>query len=238
MRTATVRPSLQRVSRLPLSGNEIARIRERYGADAEILPLSPLQSGLLYHILRARETGDHNAYISQICYDLKGSVNEDRMGEAIRAALHRHPNVRAAFVSGAEGEVQVIPALRQLPLRVVRRADYDDFAACLDSEREQPFEHEEPPLLRFALIERGAQAWSLAMTAEHILMDGWSLYAFLGEVLDLYTDPAYAERVAPASFRSYLDWVADRDPQAADQAGAPIWPTWRARRSCGRPAGT
>ncbi|MCE0540781.1 amino acid adenylation domain-containing protein [Kineosporia rhizophila] len=224
VRTATVRPSLQRVSRLPLSGNEIARIRERYGADAEILPLSPLQSGLLYHILRARETGDHNAYISQICYDLKGSVNEDRMGEAIRAALHRHPNVRAAFVSGAEGEVQVIPALRQLPLRVVRRADYDDFAACLDSEREQPFEHEEPPLLRFALIERGAQAWSLAMTAEHILMDGWSLYAFLGEVLDLYTDPAYAERVAPASFRSYLDWVADRDPQAADQA----WSTYLA----------
>ncbi|WP_285600182.1 non-ribosomal peptide synthetase [Kineosporia sp. NBRC 101731] len=215
-------PSLQRVSRLPLSGAEVGRIRKRYGADAEILPLSPLQSGLLYHILRARETGDHNAYISQICYDLTGTVEVEQLGEAIRTALRRHPNVRAAFVSGAEGEVQVIPALREIPYRVVRRTEwapaYDDLAAFLDREREEPFEHEEPPLLRFALIERGEGAWSLAMTAEHILMDGWSLYAFLGEVLDLYTDPGYADRVAPASFRSYLDWVADRDPQTAEQA--------------------
>ncbi|MDZ7931367.1 MAG: condensation domain-containing protein [Rhodococcus sp. (in: high G+C Gram-positive bacteria)] len=211
-----------RVDRISLPPAEVARIVQRYGTGVEILPLSPLQSGLLYHIIRAREADDHNAYISQISYDLTGDVDPDRMRSAIATALDRYPNVRAGFVSTADGEVQVIPSRTELPYRVVTARqwaeEHGSAAELLEAERDTPFDHERPPLLRFVLVELDSDLWTLCMTTEHILMDGWSLYAFLGEILDIYTDPGYADRVAPASFRDYLDWVAHRDHDVAAAA--------------------
>nr|WP_256979985.1 non-ribosomal peptide synthase/polyketide synthase [Rhodococcus sp. 15-1154-1] len=210
---------IRRSDRVALPALEIARIRDRYGRDSELLPLSPLQSGLLYHIIRARETGDNNAYISQIPYRLNGAVDSERMGRAIRVVLGRYPNVRAGFVSTADGEVQVIPASFELPYRVVSKAEWSSMFPSVDevlaAERDVPFDHERPPLLRFALIETAVDRWTLCMTTEHILMDGWSLYALLGEVLDIYADPSYADRHEPASFRDYLDWLAARDTGVA-----------------------
>lgn len=232
------RLTASRVDRIPLPTAEVARIHQRYGPGVEILPLSPLQSGLLYHIIRAREADDHNAYISQITYELTGDVDADRMRSAIATALDRYPNVRAGFVSTADGEVQVIPSHTELPYRVVTAREWaqshGSAAELFYAERDTPFDHERPPLLRFVLVELDSGLWTLCMTTEHILMDGWSLYAFLGEILDIYTDPGYADRVAPASFRDYLDWVAHRDhgvaaaawsDYLADLAGPSIvWP--------------
>ncbi|MFI5492423.1 amino acid adenylation domain-containing protein [Actinoplanes sp. NPDC051859] len=229
---AVAAPELRRADRLPLSAAEAAQVRARYGADAELMPLSPLQSGLLYHMVRARETDDHNAYVSQVTRNLSGLVDPVRMGDAVAAVLHRHPNLRAGFVALGEGEVQVVPAAAALPYRVA--TGVADPAAFLAAERAAPFDHEQPPLLRFVLLERAPAEWTLAMTFEHILMDGWSLNLVMAEVIAAYQDPERADRVAAVPFRDYLDWLADRDAEAtysawrdylADLAGPSIvWP--------------
>ncbi|GAA1829193.1 hypothetical protein GCM10009836_03760 [Pseudonocardia ailaonensis] len=215
--TATTLPVLRRVDRLPMTAAEAQQLRSRYGTDAEILPLSPLQSGLLYHMVRSRETDDHNAYVSQVTRELAGTVDPARMADAVATVLRRYPNLTAGFVALGEGEVQILPAPHPshspLPFRVVR--DAEDVEAFLAQERAVPFDHEEPPLLRFVLVERTARAWTLAMTFEHILMDGYSLNLVLSEILAVYADPAYTDRTPAASFRSYLDWLADRDGAAA-----------------------
>ncbi|WP_254716157.1 non-ribosomal peptide synthetase [Actinomadura sp. WMMB 499] len=231
-------PALRRADRLPLTAAEAEQVRARYGADAELMPLSPLQSGLLYHMVRSRETDDHNTYVSQVTRDLSGAVDPARMGEAVAAVLRRHPNLRAGFVALGAGEVQVVPAGTPLPYRVVTRDEWQaeaaDAAAFLAAEREAPFDHERPPLLRFVLLEVAPSAWTLAMTFEHILMDGWSLNLVMAEVLAAYHDPDQADRVPAVPFRNYLDWLADRDTEAthtawrdylADLAGPSIvWP--------------
>ncbi|MCD0449110.1 amino acid adenylation domain-containing protein [Actinocorallia sp. API 0066] len=234
--TARDLPTLRRADRLPLTAAEAAQVRARYGADAELMPLSPLQSGLLYHMVRSRETDDHNAYVSQVTRDLSGAVDPARMGAAVAAVLRRHPNLRAGFVALGAGEVQVVPVDTPLPYRVVTRAEWqDDPGAFLAAEREAPFDHERPPLLRFVLLERAPQAWTLAMTFEHILMDGWSLNLVMAEVLAAYHNPDEAGQGAAVPFRDYLDWLADRDTDAthtawrdylADLAGPSIvWPS-------------
>ncbi|MBW0113776.1 amino acid adenylation domain-containing protein, partial [Pseudonocardia sp. KRD-169] len=213
-------PTLRRVDRLPITAAEAEQVRARYGTDAEVLPLSPLQSGLLYHMVRARETDDHHAYVSQVTRELTGSVDPARMADAIATVLGRYPNLSAGFVALGEGEVQVLPARGPLPFRVVLRdgRHTTDAEAFFAAERTAPFDHEEPPLLRFVLLERAASEWTLAMTFEHILMDGWSLNLVMGEILSIYGDPTYADRTPAASFRTYLDWLAGRDGDAARSA--------------------
>ncbi|MBN9735015.1 non-ribosomal peptide synthetase [Pseudonocardia sp. P1] len=217
-----VRPRLRRADRARVSRADARRIRAEHGEDSRLLPLSSLQSGLLYHMVRARETGDHNAYVSQILREIEGEVDPAHLESTTRRVLERYPNLRAAFVTLRDTEVQVIPQRSEVPFRVVRldppggpgRAEF------LEAERQEPFDFATGPLIRFTLLEHGPGAWTFAMTFEHILMDGWSINALLGEIVDAYADPGLLDRVRPVSFESYLDWLETRDAAAGDRAWA------------------
>ncbi|WP_165956656.1 non-ribosomal peptide synthetase [Kribbella antibiotica] len=209
--------TLRRADRVTLTPGEEESIRARYGRDAQILPLAPLQRGLFYHLLRSQESDDHNTYVSQILRQLKGDLDPERMTAAITSAMDRYPNLRAAFVP--PGDVQVIPSGVEVPVRVVRGDEWSgDTEQFLAAERGEPFDFETPPLIRFTLLEHGPEAWTLVMSFEHILLDGWSINSLLAEILTSYGDAGYVDRVPPASFRSYLDWVDDQDPGAAYRA--------------------
>ncbi|WP_330275560.1 amino acid adenylation domain-containing protein [Lentzea sp. NBC_00516] len=212
--------TLRRADRVTLTPGEEESIRARYGHDAQILPLSPLQRGLFYHLLRSQESDDHNTYVSQVTRQLAGDLDPGRMLASIASAMERYPNLQAAFVP--PGDVQVIPSGVEVPVRVIRLDEWGglgvDVEQFLAAERGEPFDFEVPPLIRFTLLEHGHQAWTLVMSFEHILLDGWSINAVFGEILSIYTDDGYADRVRPASFRSYLDWVDDQDPEAAYRA--------------------
>ncbi|WNV85309.1 non-ribosomal peptide synthetase [Umezawaea sp. Da 62-37] len=212
--------TLRRADRVTLTPGEEESIRARYGHDARILPLAPLQRGLFYHLLRSRESDDHNTYVSQITRQITGDLDPERMTTSIAGAMERYPNLRAAFVP--PGDVQVIPSGVEVPVRVIRSDEWGglgvDVEQFLAAERGEPFDFEIPPLIRFTLFEHGRRAWTLVMSFEHILLDGWSINALFAEILSIYADDGYADRVRPASFRSYLDWVDDQDPAAAYRA--------------------
>jgi amino acid adenylation domain-containing protein len=212
--------TLRRADRVTLTPGEEESIRSRYGHDAQILPLAPLQRGLFYHLLRSRESDDHNTYVSQITRQIAGDLDPDRMTTSIARAMERYPNLQAAFVP--PGDVQVIPSGVEVPVRVIRLDEWGgrgvDVEQFLAAERGEPFDFEVPPLIRFTLLEHGHQAWTLVMSFEHILLDGWSINALFAEILSIYADDGYVDRVRPASFRSYLDWVDDQDPATAYRA--------------------
>ncbi|AYJ48485.1 non-ribosomal peptide synthetase [Rhodococcus sp. P1Y] len=212
--------SVRRADRLTLSAADEESVRARYGSAAELLPLSPLQQGLLYHMVRARESGGHNSYMSQVTQGVVGALDPDRLVAAVRIVLGRYPNLRSAFLPS--GEAQVIPAIADAPIRIIRLAQWRELGIgtteFLAEECGVPFDFEMPPLIRFTLVEHGVDEWKLAMTFEHILLDGWSTSAVLDEIFDTYRDPEYPARVRPASFRSYLDWLADQDVDAAYRA--------------------
>ncbi|MFE9885090.1 amino acid adenylation domain-containing protein [Streptomyces scopuliridis] len=124
-----------------LSQDEIERLERDYPGLEEILPLSPLQQGLLYHVLvsglgtdtdtdedareRADEVdeaevpdGEHNVYTVQVWLELVGDLDPDRLRAAGRALLRRHTNLSAAFVHESLAEpVQVFGAAAELPWR-------------------------------------------------------------------------------------------------------------------------
>ncbi len=92
-----------------------------------------------------------------------------------------------------------------------------------------PFDPEEPPLLRAALITQG-DATHLAVTAHHAVVDGWSLHRLIMRLWQLYEhpdttlpgEPAVTEPAVPdaAASRRYAASVQRAWPELPGQTGA------------------
>ncbi|MGW0601615.1 amino acid adenylation domain-containing protein [Streptomyces sp. NPDC002776] len=187
----------------------------------DILPLSPLQEGMLFHNLFDGEELD--AYNVQVFVELAGTVDTDRLRGAIEALLKRHANLRAAFRhEGLKRPVQLIPRAVTLPWREedlsgLPEAEREAVAERIASEdRWRRFDLGKPPLMRFTLIRLGGGRTRLVMTNHHILLDGWSMPVLLRELMTLYTvrgDGSALPRVRP--YRDYLAWLESRDREAA-----------------------
>src|SRR5436309_6977626 len=85
---------------------------------ADVLPLTPLQQGLLFHASAARGSGD-DVYAVQLDIGLRGRLDQHRMRDAWYAVVHRHPHLVARFSEKFDEPVQIIPADPWLPWRCV-----------------------------------------------------------------------------------------------------------------------
>ncbi|MBF6303065.1 non-ribosomal peptide synthetase, partial [Nocardia amamiensis] len=199
---------------------------QTYPALTEVWPLSPLQSGLLFHALMTQSTVD--VYTMQAVVDLGGTVDAARLRAAAQGIIDRYPNLRTAFVTDSDGQaVQVVLDRVEAPWREVdltelpaeqRNAELKRQVAV---ERATHFDMATPPLMRFTLFRSDAEQWHLVITTHHILLDGWSMPLLMRDMLVLYAvrgDQTALPRVA--SYRNFLGWLAGRDRDASLRAWA------------------
>lgn len=84
-----------------------------HGPLADVLPLSPLQEGLLFHAVR---DGEADVYTLTARFDLSGPLDEVKLADAFETVIDRHPNLRAAFhYEQFERPVQIDPLLQLRP---------------------------------------------------------------------------------------------------------------------------
>ncbi|MEK8146082.1 condensation domain-containing protein [Streptomyces sp. M10(2022)] len=116
-----------------LDQREIDRIEEEMPV-SDILPLSSLQEGLLFHALYDEQGPD--VYVVQLALELEGQLDADRLRAAGQALLRRYPNLSAGFVvRGAGQPVQVIPDSVELPWRETDLRDRTTEARSAELER-------------------------------------------------------------------------------------------------------
>ncbi|MDP9388890.1 MAG: condensation domain-containing protein, partial [Actinomycetota bacterium] len=194
----------------------------RLGAAApdveDVLPLAPLQEGLLFHA--GVDAGGGDAYVVQLLLDLDGPVDAAALSGAARAVLRRHPALRAAFRHTAEGTpVQVVVLDAPLDVQVIDVAAGPDQEArarrIADEERERPFDPGEAPLLRLALLRLGPQRFLLVLTVHHLVVDGWSLPVLVRELLALHAGGEGTGLAPVRPYRDWLAWAADQDRAAS-----------------------
>ncbi|SNX62135.1 non-ribosomal peptide synthase protein (TIGR01720 family)/amino acid adenylation domain-containing protein [Streptomyces sp. TLI_55] len=191
----------------------------------DVLPVAPLQEGLLFHSLFDEEGVD--VYVEQLVLKLDGAVDGARLRASWQALLDRHAALRAGFVQvagAAAGAVQVVVERAELPWRDVDVTGLDEGAAerVGVEERAARFDLAAPPLLRVALVREGGRRSRMVVTLHHLLLDGWSLPLVLRELWALYAAGGRADGLdAPVSSRPYWAWLAERDTSAALEA-------WRA----------
>jgi hypothetical protein len=185
----------------------------------DVLPLSPLQTGLYFH---ATLDPGRDPYVVQQIIELTGPLDGERLRTAAERLLGRHPNLGAAFRTTGDGQVVSVIADRpRVPWRSEDLSDLDLAQPILEeiaaAERSAPFDLARPPAMRFALVKLGSRRHALVHTVHHILADGWSVPLLLRDLLALYEDRPLPE---PPPYREFLQMLAAQDSDTAIEAWA------------------
>ncbi len=194
------------------------------GGIEDLLPLSPLQEGLLFHALYDETEVD--VYVVQMRLELAGRLDPGALRSAASSLLRRHANLRAGFRhKGLTRPVAVIPARVDLPwLEVDLSGLAEDerearLGQHLDVDRARRFDPVRAPLMRWTLFRLEPERHLLLVSHHHLLLDGWSTPVVISDLLALYEaggDDRGLEPVTP--YRDYLAWLSSRDRDAAGQA--------------------
>lgn len=187
----------------------------------DVMALSPLQQGLYsMTVLTGAEHPEGDPYVIAMAADVTGDLDAALLRDCAAAMLTRHPNLRVAFFQGdLPRPVQVVPVRVDLPWQQVAAQTAGEAARLEDDERRRPFDLGHGPAVRFLLIELPSARWRLVIVAHHIVIDGWSLPLFVGELMALYGAGGDLSALpsSPRPYRDYIGWLAGRD-QAASRA--------------------
>ncbi len=191
---------------------------------SDILPLSPLQEGMLFHSLYDKHGID--VYMPQMVIELAGDVRPEVMRSAVAALFARHDNLRACFRTRTRQgvPVQLIPAhvdvsLPEFDVTALPEPERGvEVARLMREDQARRFDLTRPPLLRFMLIRQAERSWRLVMTHHHIILDGWSIQVLIDELLTLYRKGESAGLPPAVPYKNYLAWLAGRDWEAARHA--------------------
>ncbi|MFD7589492.1 non-ribosomal peptide synthase/polyketide synthase [Kitasatospora sp. NPDC059811] len=190
----------------------------------EIQPLTPTQTGMVLHGL---DEAEHGLYVEQITFVLDGARDLRPLAAAWQHVVDRTPVLRTAVV------LRDVP----VPLQVVHReatlpVTEHDWSALPEAEREarlerllvdqraRPLALDRAPLLRLDLIRLGPDAARVVWTFHHVLLDGWSVFHVLSDVLAAHAALARGDRPGLPErrpFADYVGWLAARDTGAATE---------------------
>ena len=188
-----------------------------------IYPLSPMQQGMLFHSLYNQES---KAYLSQIRITFNGNLNISAFEQAWQFLVERHPVLRTVFVwSNPKKPLQVVRKQASLPWvnldwrslsGEIQQQRLQEFC---ESDRNQYFQLEKGPLMRFTLIRMAEKSYELIWSSHHILMDGWSDSVLMQEFLQFYQALQQGEEIylpATRPYKDYITWLQQQDVSQAE----------------------
>ena len=160
-----------------LTQGELERLEDAHPALEDILPLSPLQEGLLFHALYDAHGVD--LYTMPIAFAVEEPLESEVLRAAVAALVQRHASLRAAFRhEQLSRPVQVVLSSVQVPFRSIDLSMLDEAAReerwqrLLLEDRAERFDLTAPPLLRLTLVRLGADRHRL-LFAQPSHSDGW-----------------------------------------------------------------
>ena len=192
--------------------------RGRQKTIADIYPLSPMQEGLLFHTLVARDTG---TYVVHLSWTIRGDLDVAAFTRAFDEVANRHPILRTAFLwERLERPIQIVRKRVQIPVTIEDLRELDPAAQAARSaevagaDRSRSFDLAQAPLMRLTFLRLADDAWRFYWSRHHLVMDGWSTPIVLREVFALYeaftqNKEARLERVRPYS--DYIAWIGAQD---------------------------
>lgn len=189
----------------------------------DLFHLSPMQQGMLFHILYTPNT---DVYLGQFSCALEGDLDANALNSAWQQTLNRHDVLRASFIwENLDEPLQLIHKSVRVPLEQHDwRGLSDDeqaerWEAFLITERQRGFNLSTPPLMRLALVRLSIDSYRFVWTHHHLLIDGWSGALLLREVFNDYEALRRGEQVHFESrhpFRDYIAWLDRRDLSKAE----------------------
>jgi bacitracin synthase 3 len=206
-----------------LSLHELAGILSREEREIEkIWPLSPMQSGMLFHSMLERHS---EAYFEQAVFFAKGEIDAVALEKSFAMLAQRHEVLRTVFA------YERLSAPRQLVLREQSyRLGTEDISALSEadkkehiesyrmSDRRKGFDLFKGPLTRLSLLKVKEGEYRIIWSHHHILIDGWCLGILVKEFLEIYHSLVKGRPLQlepPVSFGNYISWLGKQDKEEA-----------------------
>jgi len=205
-----------------LDQSALDAITQQHPHVEDIYALSPLQEGMVFHVL---DNSDAGLYVQQLFLDISGEFNLSGFEKAWKATLLRHPALRSAFVwEGVEYPVQLTMPIDQLPWHTLDWQEKQnsqiekDWEALLAEDRALGFKLDQTPLMRLTIVQLGVAQWRFLWSHHHLLLDGWSVPIVLKDVLGFYREITLGEtHQSPSSisYSRFVEWLQRQDSEAA-----------------------
>ncbi|GAX43730.1 amino acid adenylation domain-containing protein [Tolypothrix sp. NIES-4075] len=199
-------------------------LQEKFPELEDIYPLSPLQSGMLFHTIYDSEDG---IYVEQVTGKIIGNFDVSAFAFAWQTVVDRHPILRSAMEwENQETPLQIVSKHVKFSLLEKDWRDLsptqqeDELKQYLIEDRKNGFLLNQPLLMRFTIIRLDDSTWQWIWSHHHIILDGWSLPVIFKEVLAIYqsTIQRVPHSLAPVPpYRNYIHWLASRNRQQAKQ---------------------
>ena len=187
----------------------------------EILPLSPVQTGMLFHSVT--DAAGPGAYVGIVSLVIDGPLEAVQFRSAFNTAVQARDVLRAGFLyRDIKTPVQIVHRQITVPWT---EDDWSNLLPCeiearrqdlIARERREGFDLGAAPLMRVNLIRLGAAQHLLVWSLHHILSDGWSTSVILQDILRLYDAGPDTKRKEHCTFRDYLAWLKRKDTAAAE----------------------
>ncbi|MEU2057651.1 non-ribosomal peptide synthase/polyketide synthase [Streptomyces bungoensis] len=193
------------------------------GRDVEdILPLTPLQEGMLFHRLVG---GDEDVYVDQAALLLDGVADPHAFAAAWQRVTERTPALRTCVVwEDVPVPLQVVRRDVRVPVTHLDWRDLDEperaerLARLRADDLARGIDLAAAPLMRLTLVRLPDARLHLLWTSHHLILDGWSLAQVLTEVCEEYAALTAGTESRPPlrrPFGDYVRWLAEQDPAAA-----------------------
>lgn len=184
----------------------------------KIYDLSPLQTGLLFHALKAPDSG---VYFEQTPISIHGDIREEILEKSFNLILKKYEALRTAFIH---------QKIRR-PKQVVRknaaiRLHYEDLSRLDESQKEEKleafyrqdrrrgFDLAKDLLFRVALFKLADRDYKMVISFHHILMDGWCKGIIYRDLMQFYhalRRGLSPEPGATISNEKYYQWLSRRN---------------------------
>jgi len=183
----------------------------------DILALTPMQEGMLFHYLREPEG---NYYLEQLSLKISGKIDINCFEQAWNFVIETNEMLRAVFRwEKLKSPTQLVLKNHTITLR------YHDFSTkgieertgrleeIKAKEREETFDLQEVPF-RVTLCKVEKERYEMIISNHHILYDGWSTGIILREFVTTYTNVFNKKNLGKplkTKFKEFIRWNREQD---------------------------
>jgi amino acid adenylation domain-containing protein len=191
------------------------------------VPLTAAQKQL-WVLARMSEAGSL-AYTLSVALELTGPLDFANLVHALQTVVNRHEALRTQI--DGQGEVQaVLPeAHLDCPLIDLSSKPTEErepaLAEWLDGQSRISFDLNRAPLFRAHLVRLEKERHVLALSAHHIVVDGWSMGLLLKEITEFYEAACRGTKVPESTqvqFSQFIRWQQEQR-DAGEMATQEAW---------------
>jgi amino acid adenylation domain-containing protein len=187
----------------------------------DILVLTPLQEGLLFHYLK-----EPDRYFEQLSLEISGEIHNEVFEKAWNFVIEINEMLRAVFRwENVENPVQIILKQDKIHPRYFDlskgkpREKENRLIEIKTKDRKEKFDLQKIPF-RVTLCKIGEKKYTLIISYYHILYDGWSNGIILKEFFQSYDDLIDGKpliRPSKTKFKEFIKWAAARDTEEQEK---------------------